>query len=374
MGNLPQTLKKFCLIICTFTLPFTSLAQDYEVKAVPPNFARDQDTTFLLDLTSIKSAADYAAGSPSISVNQDGFKQSNGYQGTIGISTNQNINPQKWTIEMLMLVPYSSSSNGSIDIGTWSSPNASSTLRLDNGWGPRIVSMTWPSGSYFYISPYSGGNGRTLQASAPDKWVYVSFGADYANQKASVITRDTSGNLLNKDINFLGGSGTDTSFLASYPPEQQAAELQRRWQLLGNNLANGFPSTINLGSELVQIKAIKISNTYRSELFDIQGQLPVDSATVWTPSRLDPSRTSTTTTSRTIGYAGYNNFVTKNISESKLTLTPGSPPISIHLSKVPIGVYSFMIYGAIDPKGRTALDPELVLQQTGTAGKYLIRG
>jgi hypothetical protein len=379
MANTFQILRFVFLFVCSYALTCASYAQDYEIKAIPPNFTRDQSTTFLLDLTSPKNTADYATGSPAIAVNQNGFKPSGVYQGTIGIATNQNINPQKWTIEMLMSVPYSSSSNSAIDIGAWSTPNASSTLRLDSGWGPRIVSMTWPSGSYFIIQPYSGGNGRSLQASAPDKWVYVTFGADYANQKASVITRDTLGNLLNKDINFLGGSSIDTSFLSSFPADQQAAELLRRWQLLGNNLTNGFPSTINLGSDLVQIKAIKISNTYRSELFDAQAQLPVDSATVWTPTRIDPSRTTTSISSRKIGYPGYNNFVTKNISESKLTLIPGSAPISIQLSNMPIGVYSFMIYGAIDPKGRTTLDrvwqpTPLSFKATDSSGKVLDQG
>ncbi len=337
------------------TKSVTAWAQDYTVLARAPNFTPDSATTFLIDLSSPKTAADYAAGSSTVTASQSGFS-GGAYQGSISFGTAQNFNASSWTVEMLLKVPSSSASLSQIALGGYVTSNASLKFLLESGWGAREVAYTWQANSSFLTQPYAGGNGRSLQANAVDQWVYVIFGMDYATQRNKVVVRSLTGELLNKDINFAGSPSIDASFLLSYPEEQRAAELLRRWGVLRTNLTSGVPSTISLGSADISLKKLKISNVYREDLLTIEPDLPKASATVWTPSALDPSRVMTSTQMRTVGYPGYNNFVNIPVSEQALVLTPGSGPTSIQLSNVPIGVYSFMVYGAVDPKGRSVLD------------------
>ncbi len=343
------------LLLCATTFDAVVIAQDYQVKAQLPSFTRDADTTFLVELSSQKSSADYAAGASNILVSPAGFS-GGAYAGTVGFSSAQNFNSAKWTVELLIYLPSSPAQNGNIELGGYSTSNASLSFLLDSGWGARTRAYTWAAGSSMNVAPYSGGNGRSIQASATDQWVYVAFGVDYTSQLARVIARNESGMLLNQDINFLGGSGVDTSFLSSYPQNQQVAELARRWNVLLTNLSTNIPAMITLGSPSVKLRAIKISRAYRNDLLNIAPELPQSSSSVWIPSTLDSSRTLTSTETRTVGYPGYNNFVTMDVDEAKLVIAPGSAPISIQLNNLPVGVYSFMLYGTVASNGRQSLE------------------
>ncbi|MEI8043794.1 MAG: hypothetical protein WCL11_20455, partial [Verrucomicrobiota bacterium] len=56
-------------------------AQVYTIQPVLPSFTRDSNTTFLVDLTSIKTQADYAAGNSQLTLNSSNFQARAGYTG-----------------------------------------------------------------------------------------------------------------------------------------------------------------------------------------------------------------------------------------------------------------------------------------------------
>jgi hypothetical protein len=333
---------------CSLALVVTSVhAQDYPIQPVPPNFTQDSNTTFLVDLTTIKTQADYALGNGQLTLNSANFQLGAGYAGPIGFSTPGNWPTNAWTIEMIIRVPYQSwviAGNNPIGLVDWQSnpQQYSFDLTLDPGWGVYSKIYSWNSGNGFFLSaPHAGGNSYSVQASAADKWVYVGAGCDFSNRLFMTAARELSGAILNSNINFLPAVGASNSAAA--------------WLAMKGYFRAGMPGSVNLGSNLVQVQAIKISNVYKTNLFSFAPLLAAPNATNWVPSTVDAARTQTRTVTRTVGYSGYNNYVSQPVTEPYLELTNGSAPISLQLTNLSIGLYSLYVWGTIDPLGRTSL-------------------
>lgn len=333
------------------------MGQNYEVKPASISATVDADTTFLVVFSTNKVSADFGLGNRALSYVNGAQSGDGHYRGVFSFSTAGNWNPAQWTLEMVARVPYSMVAASQINFVSWNSTAESVNFSIyaDSGFGLRAKGSSWATGEGLFFQPYSGGNGRSIQASAPDVWVHLSVGFDFANQKALVVARDLAGNLLNRDIQFFPTPWLDTAFLTGLTAEQQSVELARRWRLYGERFARSLPSTLAFGNAEVDIKWLRLSRRYRQELFDIGAALPVATSTTWVPSTLDANRSQVQTVSRTVGYPGYNNFKTISLSEQYLPLAPGSAPISISLGGLSPGLYTLYVYGSVDPKGRTAL-------------------
>jgi len=335
----------------------SAFGQDYLVKPVVPALTQDSNTTFLVDLTTVKTRADFASGNTQLTLVPAGFVSGGGYKGVVGFATPGNFSSNAWTLEMIIRLPYDASALNPIVLGTWrSDPQAFAyTLLLDGGWGVRTKLYSWDPKDYFLAQPYAGGDGQSIQTSGTDKWVYVAFGCDFSAQRCLTVARELTGDLLNHDITFAPSPSLDTNFLSGFAANQQPAELARRWRSAGQRFAQSMPPTFALGHPSVEIRAIRLSNRYRAEVFDVAPLLPQSDATTWAPQSLDATRARTHTVLRDVGYPSYNNFRTLTVNEGYLPLAPGDPAVSIQLTNVPIGLYSFFVYGAVDPAGRTNL-------------------
>src|SRR5439155_9763497 len=218
------------LALALILLTVTSSAQDYLVKPVPVNLTADQATTFLVDLASPKTQADRAAGNPLLGLNPARFIPGGGYKGSLSFASAANLPANAWTIEMVVRLHYDAAGLGDITLCSWNNPLSQFTfsLLLSQSWGPQARFYCSSPTDYFYSQPYAGGNGGSIQVSALDKWVYVTFGCDFAAQRTLVIARELNGDLLNRDINFAASQSLDTNFLSGFPLAQQAGELARR--------------------------------------------------------------------------------------------------------------------------------------------------
>ncbi|HTJ00131.1 MAG TPA: hypothetical protein VL527_14715, partial [Dongiaceae bacterium] len=354
-------MKKLCFLglVGALGLLATRLAaQDYPIKPVPADFSVDANTTFLVDLTSAKDQADFAAGSAQLKVDPANFEPGLGYKGVVGLATPGNFPTNAWTLEMIVRVPYSANALNSITVADWesNSKECEFTLSLDHGFGVKSKFYCWDPLDGFMTQPYAGGNGSSVQGSAPDKWVYIAFGCDFNNQILMTSAREVTGELLNKDIHFKPVAQVDTNFLSGFSLLQGASELLRRWTSLGLRFTGSLPATLNLGNSVMEIKKIRLSNKYRPEIFRVDADLPVGSATTWVPQNMDASRAQTQTVNRNVGYGGYKNYVCMPVNEAYLPLAPGDAPIVLQLTNVPVGLYKYYVYGAVAPKGRTSLN------------------
>jgi hypothetical protein len=338
-------------LACSLTVLATSVSAqgpNYGVQPVPPNFTQDSNTTFLVDLTTIKTQADYAVGNCILTLNPTNFEVGAGYTGPVGFSTAGNWPTNTpWTVEMLIRVPYISAvtaTNSPIGLLHWESDPQQCLFyfNLDPGFGVESRLYSWNSGNgYFFSQPYAGGNGYTVQASAADEWVYIGVGCDFSNHFFMTAARSASGDILNSNINFASSAGTTNSAAA--------------WAAMQGYFNAGMPGNITFGTNLVQVQAIKISNVYKTNLFSTAPLLPQASPTNWIPATLDSTRATNRIVTRTIGYPGYNNFISEPITESYIELTNGSAPVSIQLTNLSYGLYTFYVWGTIDAQGRTNL-------------------
>src|ERR1035441_29957 len=112
-------------LVCGLTVLAASvLAQDYGINLAPANFTQDSKTSFLVNLTAIKTQADYALGNSTLTLNAANFEAGAGCTGPIGFSTAGNWPTNAWTIEMLIRVPYQSgmvAGNNPIGLLNWQS-------------------------------------------------------------------------------------------------------------------------------------------------------------------------------------------------------------------------------------------------------------
>lgn len=331
--------------------------QDYLVSPVPPALVQDADTTFLVDWATPKQVADFAAGDASLALDPNGFLPDGAYRGAVAFSSSVNFPTNAWTLELILRVPAAAASQDPIMLGRWrGNPQATEfDLHLEKGWGVRTKLYCWDGKDSLLAQPYAGGNGRSVQANATDKWVYLAFGCDFAGQQMMAAARDLNGDILNRDIQFAPSPWVDTGFLKSFPAEQQASELARRWLAVGQRFAASLPATLTLGHPQVDLRALRISKRFRAEAFAVEPALPKDGPDTWTPFGLDPARAQTRTVTRTVGYPGHNNFRSLTFQETYLPLAPGDPEVTIQLPNLPLGLYTLFVYGSVDPQGRTNL-------------------
>lgn len=350
-------LRRFSIVLAVFAGQLV-WAQDYLVRPSPADLSVDAGTTFLVDLSSAKSKADYASGDAALGVTSSGFVSGGGYKGSLTFMSAGNFPTNAWTLELILRVPYQPTPIGDLQLCGWNntSPQFTFSLLLTEAFGPRARFYSANPLDGIYAQPYAGGSRRSIQASAPDKWVYVTYGCDFAGQKAMVAARELNGDILNRDINFASTPWLDTNFLSGIPVDQQATELAKRWLSSGTNFSKGMPSTISLGNANVEIRAIRISRIFRDGIFEFAPDLPVSSPTNVLPANIDAARTLSRSVSRTVGYPGFGNYKTMVLDEPYLPLGPGDLVVSLQLPNLPVGLYSCYVYGQVDPLGRNSLD------------------
>jgi hypothetical protein len=291
--------------------------------------------------------ADYALGSKQLTLDATKFEPGQGYAGPIGMTTPGNWPPNAWTVEMLIRVSYRSSilaGNNPIGLVDWENDTAECKFDFSlTGFGVTSKLDSWNRANGFMSMPFAGGNGFTIQTSASDKWVYIGVGCDFANHLHLTSAREVTGAILNSNVCFMPTSNNKTNTPAA-------------WLAMEQSFSRGMPASLTLGNALVEIQAIKISNCYRSNLFNVTPLMPLAASNNWIPSALDAARTASQTVPRNVGYpAGYENYRPMPVTESYLELLPGSAPITITLTNQPVGLYSFMVYGQIAPGNRTNL-------------------
>jgi hypothetical protein len=319
-------------------------SQNYLPAPVPASFTQDSNTTFLVDMTTSKTNADYALGSSSLIVNSNWFLPGSGYTNIFGFSTAGNWPTNAWTVEMIIDVPYSMSSTDTIILGaiTNTLTDLRFVMNLNTGSGVGMTFYSYGSSSnWLNAEPAAGGNGYSIQSAATDKSVYLAFGCDFSNELYMVSAREVSGAILNSNTSFL--------------PAANIFYGNTNGHGIQNIFVRSLPTTFMLGNSAVLIKSLRISNIYRSNLFTVTPSLPQSNSTNWLPTNLDPSRATNQTVSRTVGYAA-NQEISMLVTEPYLPVAPGSAPFSIQLTNVPIGLYTFYLYGQIAPNGRTNLN------------------
>ena len=354
-----RSTMKIILAFCGLIglLAITCFGQDYSITPVPANLVKDSNTTFLVDLTTLKTTADFSLGTSQLNVDTNAFQAGLGYQGTVGFSTGQNFPTNAWTLELVIQVPAAAASVDPIMLGSWEGDSSSFKFNFDleAAWGVRSEMYCWDPADGFKAIPYAGGQHYSIQASATDRSVYVAFGVDFANQNYMASAREVSGAILDSNIVFISTPNIDTSFLSGFPTNQQAAELARRWAATRTRFATTMPSTLILGNTNVIIKALRLSNRYRSEIFTATPMLPASNSVTWLPSQLDATRTTNRTVVRTVGYGLYND-ISEPVNESFLVLSNGGAPVTLQLTNVPVGLYTYYVWGQIDPRGRANLN------------------
>ena len=339
-----ETIALACgLWLCTTLV----CAQDYTFQPVPANFTRDANTTFLVDLTSVKTQADYATASSQLTLNATNFEVGAGYTGPIGFAGPGNWPTNAWTLEMLVRVPYQSgvlAGSSPIGLVDWANDTkqCSFDFTLDSSWGAYSKMYSWNSGSGFFLTTaHAGGNGYTIQSRALDKWIYVGVGCNFTNQLLLTFAREIGGAILSSNVQFLPSVGASNSVSA--------------WTAMKGYFSAGMPASVNFGSTLAQVKAVRISNIYRTNVFTYAPAMPGSSSTNWLPSAIDAARAQTRVVTRNVGYPGYQNYIAMQVNEPYIELANGSAPISLQLTNLPIGLYTLYVSGTIDPQGRPSL-------------------
>ncbi|HEY3862565.1 MAG TPA: hypothetical protein VGO59_11815 [Verrucomicrobiae bacterium] len=290
--------------------------QDYLPLSVPASFTRDSNTTFLAENSN----------------------------GPMRIATQGRWPARAWTLEMLVRVPRRPARD-TFRLAHWENDALGCLFDFsltEFGAAAKLYSWNRPGG--FLAMPCAGGNGVTVQTSAPDRWVHVAVGCDFAHHLFMTSAREATGAILDSNMNFAPNPNTMTN---TFPA----------WASIGELFAKGLPAELVFGSSPVEIKAVKISDCYRGNLFEVAPAMPAASVNNWLPAALDSARAFTRTVTRNVGYPiGYGNYKPMPVAETFLELAPGSPPITITLTNQPIGLYSFMVYGQIALGNRASLN------------------
>jgi len=333
-------------------------AYDYLIQARPPELVRDADTTLLLDFAKERAAEDYAAGERPTMKGE--LLPEGGFRGSVLTATAGNFHPAAWTIEMILRLPAQSAGTPNIPIGGWNAPgNYQFTLSLTNGGGPsmRLYGPRGQGGRTqpFDLNCHAGGNGYSLHQQGVGQWAYVAFGMDLAAHRGRCIVRDMNGDVFRRVIHFAGNAGLNTAFLSDIPEAQRPAALAKAWTDMAAAFAKGVPAQISLGSAATDLLKLRVSRRYRSDVLDPQPQSAGRDERAWTAGELDAARARTQEVTRVLGYGSYNERPFP-VSETTVALTPGGQPLTITLKDMKTGIYSFYLYGTIDPKGRTKLD------------------
>ena len=315
---------------------------NYYAQPQTPNFVQDANTTFLINFgASVKTNADYAAGVSALTVTTNLYSTNGYYSGTLGFFTTNNFPTNAFTVEMMIQLPYVYSTNTSIPLQEWTNSVVSfrETVILDtSGLDYRPY---YYSGTGFSPVMACAANGVDLQTSGVDRWVYVAYGMDMVNQLGGSMLRETNGDLIAQNIQFIPTYVLNSGY----------------WTNALNKYGSALPGLINYGGTNtgLLIKSLKVSNIYRTNLFQVLPILPVAGTTNWVPAQYSGAVAATNSTTSTVGYNGFNNFVNQTVTNIYAPLYLGGTNISFTITNITRGLYSVYLYGQTAPNGRSAL-------------------
>ena len=186
-------------------------------------------------------------------------------------------------------------------------------------------------------------NGFSIPKHGANRWVYVAVGVDAETRRAAAVARDAeTGDLLASNINFY------------WNHDRLADDFP--WELLAESVQGPVPQAITLRHESVSFRGLRLSDRFRDEVLMPQAEIPSEGMRTFEAMDLSASRVRTVVTDRWIGYPGYRNWVRAETLESFVPLSAGGEPIEIRLRDVSVGLYSFYLFGHIEPNGRDALE------------------
>lgn len=352
--------RKVAVLALVFALPMVSRAYDYLVKAAPPHLEKDGATTFLMDFSKRKPGPDYATGRRATVTGRplpDG-----GLRGTVTVPSTGNFAPGAWTVEMILRLPRDQANVPSIPVGGWADEgNYLFTVALTAGKGPGFSLITdkgdaGPTRGVFNLQTWAGGDGVSLGTQAAGEWVYFAFGIDFARQRSAAIVRDLDGHVLKQAMQFVANPEFSRDFLAGVRQDREAAAVAKCWADMAKSFARGVPPRLVFGSSDTDLLTLRLSRAYREEVLEPQPMLAAPGETVWTGEALDPQRARAVAVARTLGYPGGRHEHAVTREESLVTLTGGAPPVVVSLKGMPVGLYTFNLYGSIEPQGRKDLE------------------
>jgi hypothetical protein len=337
-----------------------SYGTDYTVAPTPPALVKDEATTFLVDFATPKDHADFCAATTPVALDAKAFDVDGGYSGAVTIPTAGVLDGPAWTIEMILRLPAATAASGKeVALGGWKNA-AGDQLRLSihpssgPGWTLQAPARPGTRLFPFRFGATGGGGGATLAQAAADRWVAVTMGLDLAGRRGAAIVRDLDGHVLRKDMRFFQPASLGDEFVRALPEAERLAAIDRCWKDMLAASAGMPPATFTLGSDAVELRALRISNRFRPEIAYPQAVFERAEGRPHTAAEVDPARAVATTPLRRVGY-GKRNAQDVPVAETAITLAPGDR-VTMKLPSLPVGLYSCWLYGSVDPKGRTELD------------------
>jgi len=330
-------------------------ALDYKAQPLPPKLVQDAATTFLVDLTTAKAQADYSAGVATLAANPAGFA-GGAYHGMLTISTAKIMDGPGWTLEMVMRLPAdAAAANQPLTFGGMAAKNnwnLDLAIHPASGLNFRLFAPPNTDGRKyeFNLGGSAGGSSYSLHRNAPGKWVYAALGVDLKERTGSAIVRDMDGVVLDRNACFSQLAVLQQNFASALPADQRAAATDQCWTEMLRSYAKGVPAAFSLGNDKVELRAVRISNRFRPEILLLMPIFDGEEGVPQTAVQIDPARAVKTTPIRNVGYNDYN-YMREPVPESYIALAPGQQ-ITLPVKGLKVGLYSFWIYGTIDPKDR----------------------
>lgn len=349
--------RSICLAIILSCAACVAFGLDYRVKPLPPELDRDEATTFLVDLSDPKDAPDFAAGDARMELDITNFGEDGCYRGPIEIPMAGNFDPSRWTVEMVIRLPAETAERGEdVSLGGWQAGATRLDFGLSRGVGAtfRMFGRHDTDGRKyeFNFGANAGGGGATIHRDAPGEWVYIAFGFDIDERGGGAIVRNMDGDVLLRSMQYASEGSLNAGFLNNVPENERAAARNQSWRDMAESLARFEPTTITLGVDSVDLRAIRISGEYLPEIVQPQPLIELSGMKVWRGEDVDPERAETSIFDRIIGYPGSRSQRAIEIEEPFVSVSPGSRSIELLIEDLPIGIYALHIYGTIDPAGR----------------------
>jgi hypothetical protein len=324
---------------------------DYRVaEPVAPQFKRDADTTFLVDFSKHALKSGFAAGPPMIECDQPAWVKGGGLRGRFRISSEKNLQPAKWTIELILRVPTEPLSTHLM--GGWQASERENSLDYSVELYPtgfRLFSPARAGGPQHDLS-FEASVGP-LHEAAPSRWVYVACGLDAEARRGAAIVRDMEGRILGGMMRHVSLSNLDQSFLDKdkIPAADRPAAIAAAWEAMAKSLRRS-PGPITIGHGGIDILKVRISRGFREDLLLPQ---PARRSSI-EAAALDSKRAQKRTVSRTVGLPGYRNFVRRDVSETFLPLVAGDQVV-LPLPGLKPSLYTVFLDGTIARAGRDTM-------------------
>jgi hypothetical protein len=329
---------------------------EYVVAPAPPNLVKDEATALLVDLSTPKAQADFSAGSPGLGLEAGRFLKEGGYRGPIAVPVPKVLDGPAWTIEMVMRAPPEAfAAGGAVALGGWAEKGGFSlgfAIPPHAGPGFTLVAPARAGGRAhpFQFRAASGGSTYTLAKDAPGRWVYATFGLDLEGRRGSAMVRSLDGHVLNRNMCWCGLGSLSEEFLQRLPEGERASARDECWQGMRDAWGAGLPSSFPLGGEKIDLRAVRVSRRFRPEVALPTPAFQQAEGEPLRASEIDAARAAKGRPPRSVGYNDHN-LVTLPIEESWIPLAPGQQVV-LPPRKLPVGIYSWWLYGAVDPKGR----------------------